>query len=194
MKPFWVQAAAGALVGAVVAGLAFVPGRLLGPVNHARPLSLPATVQAQAVHMSLPKPKPVVRHVAKKQIGAPVAQLAAVQPVTPVVTPARIVHKPKPVRHAAAKPKPLVSPKRVAHPRQPKETLAPKPPPATPPPAATATVTATLDPTPPAPTEVAAPAVTTTSSAPATPPPPPADNRDHGHSHDHHGHGHGHNG
>lgn len=212
MKPLWVQAAAGALVGAVVAGLAFVPGRLLGPANHVRPLALPATVPAPAVHMSLPKPKPVVRHTVRKQIVvAPVAQLAAVRPVTPVVVPTRVVHKPKPAVHVTArpKPKPLISPKVLAHPRQPKDALAPKPattpapaptpaptpastsPAASTAPAATATISGSLSPTPTGQVE-AAPATTTATSSSS------ADNgnrsQGHGHDHDHHGHGHGHNG
>lgn len=208
MKPFWVQAAAGALVGAVVAGLAFLPGRLLQPAPSARVLALPGTVAQPPVRVAVRPPRP---HREARREEAPVRQVVPVQQLAVVLTPVHLtpVHR-APVRKAAT---PRVHPKartdashivreplHHAQAPKPRPKHKPKPAPPTPAPArattpgavagATATIAQPLVVTP----QQAAPTTTTTSA-----PPPPAavvptpDDQGHDHGHDGgHGHGHGH--
>jgi hypothetical protein len=191
LKAFWAQIAAGALVASVVAALALLPARLLGPAGPARTLTLPATVAAPAVHIALP-PAPPKHHsrparAAKRVVAAPdrLASVQAPPPPAPVAAAApKPAAKPAPKRTAAAH-APLVSAKRLSRPRLPKQPLAPRPAPA-PAPAAAQSVTTTtpLQPQPIA----AAPAAPATSTTTTTVQQPPGDGHD-----GHHGHGHGHN-
>jgi hypothetical protein len=211
MKPLVAQAATGALVGAVGLALALLPGRLLKPEGHARPLGLPQTqavapVEAVAPLVHRRRAAKPARHVVA-QTG--VAQLASLSAPVRIASPAPTTHASvaapaRPVTHRSAR-HATPAPKRpVHHPRIFVEPARPTTPastptaaPATPPtPSATA---ADANLTAPAsdPTRSLASdnsSTTPTTTVPVEPPPPPTPTPgggkggggDDGHGHRHH--------
>jgi hypothetical protein len=190
MKPLVAQAATGALVGAVGLALALLPGRLLKPEGHARPLGLPQTqavapVEAVAPLVHRRRAAKPARHVVA-QTG--VAQLASLSAPVRIATPAPTSARPaaaqtrpvtrRPVRHAAPAPKrPVHHPRVFVEPARPTTpastpTAAPAAPPAPSATAADATLTApSADPTRSLASDTSS--TTPTTTVPVEPPPPP---------------------
>jgi hypothetical protein len=198
MKALWVQAAAGALIGSVVAALALLPGRLLGPEQTTQPLGLPATTATPVVR-ARPVPAPHHRTVVKLVTHqAPVRVVVSVPVASLASAPVRVV------RHVIHRIVPKQKQKRVhvpaarhAHPRTKAARSAPAPAQAP-----TAVAVGAPTPTPVQPTTSSGVlADTKTTTTPTTPSAPSAPTgassgedtgKGHGKSGEHGQHGHGH--
>jgi hypothetical protein len=184
MRPSYLQAAAGALTFAVVAGLVFLPARLLAPSGDSTwALTLPVTTSLGPVLAVLPSPPKMSQPRAPRRVAVVSHyQLASVVTADPKpAAPKRTTHTVA-VAFVPVARHPRVVTDAVRPAPAPAHTPAPAPAPA---PVAASAPATTLSATTPA---AAPPAAPTPVKTPAPAPTPP----DHGKGHDHGGHDHGH--